>query len=110
MQSVNFEWEWKYQKEDNQPANQAEFFRMDQKFQIYTHTLHWVTRPSEYIECLHQVTTPSDYTEWLQLKQDGDLQSQAWIKLSKDELSTDILSRDGGRRMSDYGWQMTDNR
>ena len=37
------------------------------------------------------------------LKQDGDLQSQARIRLSKDELSTDILSRDGGWRMIDDG-------
>ena len=28
-------------------------------------------------------------------KQDGDLQSQARIRLSKDELRTDILSGDG---------------
>ena len=26
------------------------------------------------------------------IEQDGDLQSQAWIRLSKDELRTDILS------------------
>ena len=35
------------------------------------------------------------------LKQDGDLQSQARIRLSKDELRTDILSGDV---------QMTDDR
>ena len=29
------------------------------------------------------------------MKQDGDLQSQAQIRLSKVELRTDILSRDG---------------
>ena len=43
------------------------------------------------------------------IKQDGDLQSQARIRLSKDELRTDILSGDGRWQMTDDGWQMTDD-
>ena len=45
----------------------------------------------------------------LNVKQDGDLQSQARIRLSKDELRTDILSGDGRWQMTDDGWQMTDD-
>ena len=41
-------------------------------------------------------------------KQDGDLKSQARIRLSKDELRTDILS--GDVQMTDDRWQMTDDR
>ena len=37
------------------------------------------------------------------IKQDGDLQSQARKRLSKDELRTDIVSGDGR-------WQMADGR
>ena len=48
------------------------------------------------------------------LKQDGDIQSQARIRLSKDELRTDILSdrwrmADGGWRMTDDGWRIADD-
>ena len=43
-------------------------------------------------------------------KQDGDLQSQAQIRLSKDKLRTDILSGDGRWQMMDGRWQMKDGR
>ena len=52
--------------------------------------------------------------QWCQIQirkgkqQDGGLQSQAQIRLSKDELRTDILS--DGWQMTDDGWQMTDDR
>ena len=43
-------------------------------------------------------------------EQDGDLQSQALIRLSKDELRTDILSRDDRGLMIDDRRQLTYDR
>ena len=42
-------------------------------------------------------------------ERDGDLQSQARIRLSKDELRTDILSGHGRWQLADGRWQMTDD-
>ena len=60
------------------------------------------------IDCMFNLTRFKDDIKNKNLnetkeQQDGDLQSQARIRLSKDELRTDILSGDGR-------WQMTDGR